>query len=61
MTDPDYLANFAETYFSRDAGKTVDLSLLRAWLSINHFHGDDNENAIVYSMDLDRWAKKVAK
>jgi len=61
MTDPDYLANFAKTYFSQDAGKTVDLSLLRAWLSCEHFHADDDENAVVYSMDLDRWARKAAK
>ena len=61
MTDPDYLRTFAEKYFSQDAGKTVPLDLLRAWLSENHFHESSTEKAIVYSMDLDQWARKVAK
>ena len=53
------LEDFAEKYFSPDLGKAVPLHLLRAWLSQNHNHNEDGE-AFVPSMDLDRWAKGVA-
>jgi hypothetical protein len=53
------LEDFAEKYFSPDLGKAVPLHLLRAWLSQNHNHDEDGE-AFVPSMDLDRWAKDVA-
>lgn len=61
MTDTDHSVAFADKWFSQDVGKTVDLGLLRAWLSENHQHEDPTGKAIVYSMDLDRWARKVAK
>lgn len=54
------LQEFADKYFSQDAGKTVPLGLLRAWLSEHHFHTEEGV-AIVPSMDLDRWARKVAE
>jgi hypothetical protein len=64
MSENEKLGDFAETYFSADLGKAVPLGLLRAWLSENHFHPEDENGTdtrpVVDSLDLDRWAKSVA-
>lgn len=54
------LKEFAGKWFSEDAGKTVPLDLLRAWLSEHHYHTEEGD-AYVLSMDMDRWAREVAE